>query len=213
VLWILYVALEPEIRARWPHSIVTWNRLLAGRWKDPQVCSHILVGSAVGIIEWLGVEWIVWGGSGLEIARGTRHWIGGYAGALAHVLIAAFALSLIVFTIKPLVKKHLLAAVLAAAIAVFFNFGDRPAQSLQHWQLIAAYFGLFAILIFVLLRLGLVAFCAAIFFANSANNIIVGAGWTTWYAPYGLATLAMLLGIALFAFWRSLGSRELLGPE
>src|ERR1022692_2423131 len=29
-LALLYVALEPLVRARWPHSIVTWNRLLAG---------------------------------------------------------------------------------------------------------------------------------------------------------------------------------------
>ena len=33
------------------------------------------------------------------------------------------------------------------------------------------------------------------------------------FAPAGLATLVLLLGIAMFAFWRSLGSRELLGNE
>ena len=31
-LWLLYLAIEPAIRSRFPHSIVTWNRLLAGRW-------------------------------------------------------------------------------------------------------------------------------------------------------------------------------------
>ncbi|HEY7390279.1 MAG TPA: serine/threonine-protein kinase [Bryobacteraceae bacterium] len=223
VLWILYVALEPEIRARWPHSIVTWNRLLAGRWKDPQVCAHILVGGAVGIVAWMGIElidkWFVarqldtWGGSGLDIALGTRQWIGGHANTLANLLISTFALFLIVFGIKLLVKKHLLAAVLAAAVAVFFNFGDRPNQAFQHWQLVAAYLALFSLLIFVLVRLGLVAFCATAFFANTANDVIVGADWSTWYASYGLATLALLLAVALFAFWRSLGSRELLGIE
>jgi hypothetical protein len=35
--WLLYLALEPAVRAHWPHSIVTWNRILAGRWKDAQV--------------------------------------------------------------------------------------------------------------------------------------------------------------------------------
>ncbi len=31
VLWFAYLALEPEIRSRWPHSIVTWNRVLGGK--------------------------------------------------------------------------------------------------------------------------------------------------------------------------------------
>ncbi|MEI9972356.1 MAG: serine/threonine-protein kinase [Ignavibacteriota bacterium] len=35
--WLLFLALEPAVRARWPHSLVTWNRLIAGRWKDAQV--------------------------------------------------------------------------------------------------------------------------------------------------------------------------------
>src|ERR1017187_846469 len=48
LLFLVYLALEPEVRARWPHAIVTWNRVLAGRWRDPQVASDILIGAAVG---------------------------------------------------------------------------------------------------------------------------------------------------------------------
>ena len=47
-LWFVYLALEPEVRSRWPHSIVTWNRLLAGKWLDAQVGSQILIGAALG---------------------------------------------------------------------------------------------------------------------------------------------------------------------
>src|SRR5690242_12075926 len=31
-IWLFYIALEPEVRQRWPHRIVSWSRLLAGRW-------------------------------------------------------------------------------------------------------------------------------------------------------------------------------------
>ena len=48
ILFLVYLALEPAVRARWPHSIVTWNRVLAGRWRDPQVASDVLIGAAVG---------------------------------------------------------------------------------------------------------------------------------------------------------------------
>jgi len=72
---------------------------------------------------------------------------------------------------------------------------------------------LFTVLMFCLLRLGLVATMACVFFINSCNNITLGANWRAWYAPSGIATLGLLLGIAVFAFWRSLGGRELLGGE
>jgi predicted Ser/Thr protein kinase len=222
LLWILYLALEPELRARWPHSIVTWNRLLAGRWKDAQVCAHVLAGAAVGVGIWIGAELtqIAFGGhdldaeGGLDLTLGTRQWVASQADTLGSLLLSGFAIFLIVFGIRLLVRRNVLASILAAVAGVFLNLGADPERMLQHWQtLVPIYFVLFSVLIFVLLRLGLVAFSSAIFFLNSCGKIIAGADWSTWYAPYGLATLALLLGIALFAFWRSLGSRELLGNE
>jgi hypothetical protein len=130
-------------------------------------------------------------------------------GMLGTVLPVALILFLSVFGVRWLVRKDALAAILASAVAVPFNING---NQFVEWQiLVPIYFVLFTILIFVLLRLGLVAAIAAVFFLNSCGRIILGADWTTWYAPYGVATLALLLGIALLAFWRSLGSRELLG--
>ena len=48
-VWMLYVALEPYVRRRWPQSMITWNRLLAGGFRDPLVGGHLLVGVAWGI--------------------------------------------------------------------------------------------------------------------------------------------------------------------
>ena len=30
-----------------------------------------------------------------------------------------------------------------------------------------------------------------------------------WYTPYGLATMALLMSIAVYAFWRSIGTRTI----
>jgi serine/threonine-protein kinase len=43
--WVLYLALEPYVRRRWPEALVSWNRLLAGRFKDPLVGRDLLVGA------------------------------------------------------------------------------------------------------------------------------------------------------------------------
>jgi ABC-type nickel/cobalt efflux system permease component RcnA len=71
----------------------------------------------------------------------------------------------------------------------------------------------YSALAFVLLRCGLVATIVAVFFANSGNTVLLGSDWTTWYAPYGIASLLLLIAIAGWAFWRSLGGRELIGEE
>ena len=108
-------------------------------------------------------------------------------------------------------RKDIWAAILAAALGVFFNF-SLAGESATDWRiLLPIYFVLFGVLIFVLLRLGLVAAFAAVFFVNTTGKIVLGSDWSAWYAPYGLATLVLLLAIALFAFWTSIGSRELFG--
>jgi len=66
---------------------------------------------------------------------------------------------------------------------------------------------------FVLLRNGLVTTIAALFFIDSCNTVTLGTNWNTWYTPPGLASLLLLCGIATWAFYRALGTRELIGEE
>ncbi len=42
--WVLYVALEPYVRRRWPATLVSWSRLLAGGFRDPLVGRDVLIG-------------------------------------------------------------------------------------------------------------------------------------------------------------------------
>ena len=49
IYWILYVALEPFARRRWPEMLISWQRALSGAWRDPLVGRDALVGAAVGV--------------------------------------------------------------------------------------------------------------------------------------------------------------------
>ncbi|HXB67196.1 MAG TPA: serine/threonine-protein kinase [Candidatus Acidoferrales bacterium] len=220
VVWLLYMALEPAVRSRWPHSIVTWNRVLAGGWMDAQVGGHVLIGAAAGCVMWIAAETsglladpanpVNSMGSLFGLA-GTRQWIGGHAGTLNGALQTGLIFFFVIFCLRVVVRKDVLAALVAASLFALTNSGIYASP---HWQLeLAVYGGLLTALMFCLLRFGLVTTMASIFFINSCNNITVGGNWRTWYAPYGIATLGLLLGIAVFAFWRSLGERELLGGE
>jgi hypothetical protein len=109
--------------------------------------------------------------------------------------------------LRYLVRRNILAAVIGALILSMADSFRSP-----HWQLeLALRVVIFAVLAFVLLRFGLVATVAAMFFDGGFDKLALGADWKTWYAPAGLATLTLLAGIAILAFWRSLGTQELFG--
>jgi serine/threonine-protein kinase len=219
ILFLVYLALEPEVRARWPHSIVTWNRVLAGRWRDPQVASDVLIGAAIGagmytvfklafVVLSRHVE-PVNSDIALRFAMGTRQWIGGHAGGLGDALSIGLLIFLAIFGLRQFLRYDALAAV---AAALLFTMTEGEVIHAQNWALIALlYVAIYSALAFVLLRCGLVATIAAVFFADSGNSILLGLDWTTWYTPYGIASLLLLMAIAVWAFWRSLGDRELIG--
>jgi eukaryotic-like serine/threonine-protein kinase len=65
-VWLLYIALEPDIRRVWPELMIGWSRLLAGGVRDPLVGRDVLVGVLVAI------------GDGLILSLHTllRRWLG-----------------------------------------------------------------------------------------------------------------------------------------
>jgi len=52
-----YIALEPLVRRWGPEAIISWTRLLAGRWNDPLVGRDILIG-VLGGVAWTVVSMI-----------------------------------------------------------------------------------------------------------------------------------------------------------
>src|ERR1051326_4806872 len=140
VLWLLYLAIEPAVRARYPHSIVTWNRLLAGRWLDAQVGADILIGAAVGCAIWIAYELsfdfgskdFVEVGGNLVSLLGTRAWIGRQAGALAEALKLGLLVFAVICGLRRAVRYDLVAAVVTAVI---FAATEGDIISAANWAL------------------------------------------------------------------------------
>src|SRR5262249_13103236 len=63
-VWILYVALEPLVRRRWPDLLISWTRLLSGELRDPLVGRDALVGllfgGVISIVTHLGNRLPAW---------------------------------------------------------------------------------------------------------------------------------------------------------
>ena len=49
-VWVLYLAMEPYVRRYWPQAIISWTRVLSGRWRDPLVGRDVLYGAVLGIL-------------------------------------------------------------------------------------------------------------------------------------------------------------------
>ena len=50
VVYAIYMALEPDVRRRWPETLIAWSRVLTGRWTDPLVGRDVLLGILVGVV-------------------------------------------------------------------------------------------------------------------------------------------------------------------
>ena len=48
--WMIYIAIEPYVRRRWPAMLMSWVRLLQGRVRDPRVGRDVLFGVLAGIV-------------------------------------------------------------------------------------------------------------------------------------------------------------------
>jgi len=220
VFWLLYIALEPAVRARWPHSIVSWNRLLVGKWLDSQVGSHILIGAAIGGTIWNALILVdvflapantLDAGMNLWAAEGTRHWIGANATQLRMALLIGLVGFFTMFGMRIMLRKDFVAAI---AASILFTITRPGILNEEHLVIVlTAWVALYAALIFTLLRFGLVATIAAVFFINSYQYIVLGTERIGWPTPSAVATLTLLIGLAIFAFWRSLGARDLIGGE
>jgi len=196
---------------------VTWNRVLAGRWRDAQVGSHILIGATAGLGIWILFKAVIvlvfrntepfdWDVS-LGGLLGARHWIGHHAAAAQDALETGLFVFMTIFAMRQFLRKELLAALAAAAI---FTMAQSDVRGPEWWLIGLIYLVAVSALIYVLLRFGLVATIAAVFFINALNTMALGTDLNAWYIPSSIATMLLLLGISIFAFWRSLGGRGLI---
>ena len=218
-MWILYLALEPAVRSRWPQAMVTWNRLLAGKFGDAQLGAHILTGAAIGIIIRLFFASVglieyqrnhVPYDNVLNGTQGPLAWIGLNAQTLVSALSSGFVVFFTIFGFRALWKNDYAAALTTSVLFALIGNGgiwnDTSTNLLLERTLLLL---VFVVLALILIRTGMVLTIAALFFLNTTGRINLGPGLSGWYTPYGLAYIALLIAIAVYAFWRSIGERTL----
>src|SRR5271157_1486300 len=213
-IWTLYLALEPYVRRRWPQAIISWSRLMAGRWRDPLVGRDVLWGVTMGVV------WTVVVGVGeLALKRegatphlgsqslllGGRQAMGIWLEQIVQCILATLQFFFLMFLLRVVVRNRWLAMLAFVAIFATQNTlqNDHPQYMAPVWLVV------FSIAAYAVTRFGLITLAAAIFTANILLNLPYTLDFSNWYAPAVFAVLLSFVAIAGWGFYTSLGGQRL----
>jgi serine/threonine-protein kinase len=220
VLWLNYLALEPFVRRRWPEAMVSWTRLLAGRFRDPLVGRDILVGclAGLGILLLWDVMAMVpeWFGQPPGPPRGTNSIMRAlgevqlFASELlrrpARALLESMLMLFIILLAHAVLRNRWIAtaAIMLAYGALALDRGDELQSALRTVILVGT-------LVTLVSRFGVLAYAAAWFIVFTILDLPLSIDSAGWYAARSAITAAMIVAVATWAFYRSLGGRAAFG--
>ena len=222
--WLIYLALEPWVRRYWPQTIITWSRVLAGKWRDPLVGRDLLFGTLlgiayallVGVYEYanLRIGAPILGEITLSQLNGMRFFAGRISGLLFSEVSGALLFLLTLLLVRVFLKKQWLVALVWVLgwVGVRFmraNFFD---SDMRMFTVTIFWLLLFTILVFIMLRLGFFALVVAVFVLDAMIGSFLTTDFTAWYGQSSLAIMMLIGGMALGGFRLSLGARPLFSP-
>ncbi|HET7746603.1 MAG TPA: hypothetical protein VFM29_04825 [Vicinamibacteria bacterium] len=161
--WLLYIAAEPHVRKRWPTVLISWNRVLAGRWNDPLVGRDVLIGLGFaaltsGLFQAARAAARALGEPdtpdtiGLGVLLGSRWVLSDLLQRFCMIVLGSLALLFLLLFFRLLLRRDWAAYVVVAG-AMGLAAGEGPLSALAAAIAIAAD-------VWMLRRVGLVAFAA-----------------------------------------------------
>ena len=218
-LWLLYVALEPFIRRRWPAWIISWSRLLAGDFRDPLVGRDILLGAAIGALFMLVLVLshvapkILSQPPALVLNPGSvtlgNLFVIRFAGQATSGLFVAFiSVFLLLLFVVILRRERFAVLALWLLLTLMLSLVSQATWIRVPFTGLAA-----AITVFTLIRFGLLAVISMLFFSYLAVFYPITTELTAWYATDFTIALAIALALAAYGFYTSLGGQKLLSGK
>jgi serine/threonine-protein kinase len=218
--WLAYLALEPFLRRRWPDTMISWNRLLAGRFRDPRIGRDLLVGVTafwawmlVATIGTLAPGWFglppprpMWEGSLSDLLAG-RYVAASLIDALLLSVLITMGVLFFLLLLRVILRKQWLAVVVmlllaATPTAVFLG----PSYLLVYFPLQLIFWSCFFLL---LTRFGLLSICS-FWVCTALISSTVTYDVTQWYGVSSIVYLLAIFALAGYGFVTALAGRPLL---
>ena len=223
-LWILYLALEPYVRKFWPATVISWNRLLAGRFLDPLVGRDVLIGVllAVSVVllgridfhirPLLGYPALPPAVPNIDMLEGTRPMI---AFAAAMIFSASFNALWIIFglvAVNLLVRRVWITGLVMVLFLMVTGVagGEISPPAWLGWTTTVI---ILVAIVYAMLRFGLLT-TLAFFMVNFLLNVaVLTLDPGRWFFPASTILLLTVSAIAIYGFYASRGGEPLLGKR
>lgn len=219
-LWVIYIALEPYVRRRWPRLIISWSRLLGGGFRDPMVGRDILVGGLLGFGHTLSIyginlapRWFGWKPFDILDTFPFTH---GTQTALAVLLESFLPVSVLVglsFLFLLLLFYVLLRKQWRAACALWlmiFATTGLAFTSTSPWYCWIGIAVIATVCLIAVVRFGLLATVAfQLYFFLSFHSPLTP-NISMWYGGPTIFALVILIGLSAYGFYASLAGQPLL---
>jgi serine/threonine-protein kinase len=216
-LWMLYVALEPIVRRRMPTLLISWNRMLAGSFRDPMIGRDLLAGAALGVFsQVLGHLDILYAAlrklpppapdaSAFVILSGGRIVFAQLFSTFSTAIFNGLALMLLLVILQILVRNKWIGE---AAFVLIFTSQSMLKGGSQFDAEIAAMS--VALLAFLILRFGLLA--ATVFvLVQQIMAVPLTTDASAWYAWMGWLGVAVIAAIVVYGARIALAGQPLFG--
>ena len=216
----LYFGLEPFVRRRDPHTLISWARLISGKIRDPLVGRDILIGTAYGVLlgAFESVDNIVlplFGGlppqpgtASMESLLGVRPTLGSiFRYTWAYVLFS-LGVFFILFLLRLVVKKDWIAAIVIVFLGAVTNTGGD-----YFWSTFLFSAVIWLSIYLVLRRFGLLALVVGLVVQNTLVTFPMTTHLSRWYAGGAIAGILTVVAVALFAVYHALAGQPLFSTK
>ena len=223
-LWILYLALEPYVRKFWPTTVISWSRLLAGRFLDPQVGRDVLIGVFVAVsvvllsrIDYhirplLGYPALPPQVPNLEMLSGTRPLLAIVARVGFNAAFNSLWIIFALVAVNLLVRRVWITAIVMVGFLMLTGLGSNDFTP-PLWLSLLTSLTVLSSIVYVMLRFGLLAtmtFFAVNFFLQYG---VLTLDPSRWFFPASIALLLIVSTLAVYGFYASRGGEPLLGKR
>jgi serine/threonine-protein kinase len=215
ILWLLYLALEPYVRRYWPHTIISWTRLLAGSIQDPMVGRDILYGAV----------WAALLALALNLSGPASNWLGygpvtprfGYCDAflgpsvvlaaiverpLSAMLLSVAALLLLLLLKLLLRRERWAALILCVILTAVQALGNSFSKGAPVWFNVLMAAAIMSSFVALLLRRGLLSGVAGVTLTNILLMFPLSADFGSWNSAPAKVVL-LVVGLTMFFAFRA----------
>ncbi len=208
---LLYVALEPYARRLWPPGLIAWTRALGGRFADPVVGAHVLIGVCVGCFwAFIGaadrafVSAVGWTARDaapderiFEKLMGARVALGSYLDAIPTAIVQGLLFLLLLAVLRARLGRPRWAAAITVLVLLPLIL-PAGAHLATTWLVMGG--GGVVVGVWIMGRFGLLTLVVALFITSVLNGSPVTIDFSRWYVDTTLCAWAIVAAIGVYGF-------------